>query len=373
MIKRGVATFSLDYGRCPKWLFLRMVKLSFRLVTKIVEQYGPDEFIKRISDPVWFQSFGTLLAFDWNSSGLTTTLTAALKEAIRGQERNLGIYICGGKGKTSRKTPEEIQFLAEKGEIEVEKAKILIYNSKMTAKVDSSLIQDGYQIYHHCFFVSKNGKWAVVQQGMNVLDQTARRYHWYSDSLNFQNPFGSNSFVLEPHSGISSQKKKSVVLNLTSKESEENQKISVELVNSSFNSLLKDLKILNKYQSDLLKTLRVGSSSYQLNFLSLENKEFHYHKVLQEDFLKNKYLLKIFYQLTEFKPKNYEDLIYFKGVGPKTVRALALIAEVIYGAKPSYKDPARYSFAFGGKDGTPYFVDKKTYDETIAFLRKYIK
>ncbi len=373
MIYRGIATFSLDYGRCPRWLFERMKKLSFRIISKIVEEYGPDEFIKRMGDPVWFQSLGSALAFDWNSSGLTTTLTAALKEAVKGQERNLGIYICGGKGKTSRKTPQEIVSLAERGYIESKAAEILVYNSKMTAKVDSSLIQDGYQIYHHCFFISRNGKWAVVQQGMNTYSQTARRYHWYSDSLKFQSPSGTSSFVLEPHIGISSQKKEKVVLDLTSKKSLENQKISVELLNNGFNSLLKDLKILNRYQSDLLKTLKIKFSSQQLTLLSLEDKEFHYHNVLREDFLKNKYLLKIFYQLTEFKPKSYEDLIYFQGVGPKTIRALSLIAELIYGAKPSYEDPARYSFAFGGKDGTPYFVDRKTYDQVLNFFRRYQK
>ncbi|MGE4554724.1 MAG: DUF763 domain-containing protein [Candidatus Paceibacterota bacterium] len=373
MIKRGIATFSLDYGRCPKWLFERMVKLSSKVVSKIINDYGPDEFIKRIADPVWFQSLGSALAFDWNSSGLTTTLTAALKEAIRGQERDLGIFICGGKGKTSRKTPLEIQELAEKGEIEPEKAEILIYNSKMTAKVDCSLVQDGYQIYHHSFFISKNGSWAVVQQGMNAISQTARRYHWYSDSLKFHNPSGDSSFVKEPHLGISAEKKENFVLNLTSKGSLENQKVSLELVNTTFSSLLKDLKILNKYQSELLKSVRVSRGSSQLSFLFLEDKEFHYHPVLRDDFFKNKYLLKIFYQLTEFKPKSYEDLIYFPGVGPKTIRALSLIAELIYGAKPSYEDPARYSFAFGGKDGTPYFVDRKVYDETISFFQKYLK
>lgn len=371
MIKYGLATFSLDYGKCPKWLFERMKRLSFKIIQKIVENYGPDEFIKRIGDPVWFQSLGSVLAFDWNSSGLTTTLTAALKEAVRGQEKNFGLFICGGKGKTSRKTPNEIIALAEKGIIEKDKADLLIYNSKMTAKVDSSLIQDGYQIYHHCFFISENGKWAVVQQGMNTLSQTARRYHWYSDSLKFQNPLGKSNFTIEPHTGISAQKKEKRVLNLTSSKSLENQKVSLGLVNNNFSSLLKDLKILNKYQSDLLRMARLKQGKNQLTLLSLEDREFHYHQVLKEDFLKNKYLLKILYQLVEFKPQTYEDLIYFKGVGPKTIRALSLIAELIYGAKPSYEDPARYSFAFGGKDGTPYFVDRKTYDQVLNFFKKY--
>src|SRR3989339_573232 len=164
---RGVATFTLDYGTCPKWLFDRMVKLGREMVAILVAEYGPDEFIKRIADPVWFQSLGTVLAFDWNASGLTTILTAALKEAIRGQERSLGVFICGGKGKTSLKTPDEIKNWGERLSLPEEKVSNLVYNSRMSAKVDSALVQDGFQIYHHSFFFSQGGSWAVVQQGMN--------------------------------------------------------------------------------------------------------------------------------------------------------------------------------------------------------------
>src|SRR3989339_766619 len=152
---RGVATFTLDYGTCPKWLFDRMVKLGREMVAILVAEYGPDEFIKRIADPVWFQSLGTVLAFDWNASGLTTILTAALKEAIREQEKELGIFICGGKGKTSKKTPDEINMWDSRLALPVANINNLIYNSKMSAKVDSSLVQDNYQLYHHSFFFSK--------------------------------------------------------------------------------------------------------------------------------------------------------------------------------------------------------------------------
>jgi hypothetical protein len=169
MIERGIATFGLDYGKCPAWLFERMKKLSREMIRVIVEEYGPDEFVKRIADPVWFQSLGTVLAFDWNSSGLTTILTAALKEAIRGNEKNLGIFICGGKGKTSRKTPDEIKNWGERLNLIPNNTENLIYNSKMAAKVDNALVQDGFQIYHHSFFFSNNGSWTVVQQGMTFL------------------------------------------------------------------------------------------------------------------------------------------------------------------------------------------------------------
>ena len=175
MINKGIATFTLDYGKCPKWLFDRMVLLSKRMIYAIIAEEGPDEFIKRISDPVWFQSLGTVLAFDWNASGLTTILTAALKEAIRGSEKDLGIFICGGKGKTSLKTPNQIINWAEKIALPEKSANALVYNSKMAAKVDSSLVQDGFQIYHHSFFFSKNGAWTVVQQIPSTIYGYAKR------------------------------------------------------------------------------------------------------------------------------------------------------------------------------------------------------
>ena len=221
MINRGIATFTLDYGKCPRWLFERMVKLSRGVIYAIVDEYGPDEFIKRISDPVWFQSLGTVAAFDWNSSGLTTILTAALKEAIRGQEKSLGIFICGGKGKTSRKTPDEIKQWGNILALPDENVNNLVYNSKMSAKVDNGLIQDGFQIYHHTFFFSQSGAWSVVQQGMNSQNQTARRYHWYSKDV--------TDLVCEPHTGIATIIKVPT-LDLTSRKSEKNREISTKLI-----------------------------------------------------------------------------------------------------------------------------------------------
>ena len=371
MISYGIATFGLDEGKCPKWLFERMVKLSRKVIYLMAKEYSSEEIIKRLADPVWFQSLGTVLAFDWNSSGLTTILTAALKEAIRGDEKDLGIFICGGKGKTSKKTPDEILAWGNVLGFDLEKAKSLVYNSKMAAKVDSALIQDGFQIYHHTFIFSKNGSWAVIQQGMNTKNQTARRYHWYSDSLKFHSPLtGSKKLVLEPHLGVISQKRFKNVLNLTKKESEPTQKLSVELVNQNFYALIKDIKILEKYSTELNQMVKVKNDKKELTLLNLENKEYHFHPVVRENFFKNKYLYKILFNLTEIKPKNYEELLSIYGVGPKTIRALALVSEVIYGAKPSYQDPARYGFAFGGKDKTPYPVDRKTYDKTIEILNK---
>ncbi len=363
MINRGLATFTLDHGRCPPWLFRRMVKLGREMVRAIVLEEGPEALVKRLGDPVWFQSLGTVLAFDWNASGLTTILTAALKEAIRGDERQLGIFICGGKGKTSRKTPEQIQAWSEKVGLSEEKSNTLVYNSRMAAKVDSSLIQDGFGLYHHAFFFTRSGAWTVVQQGMNKEEKSARRYHWHSENV--------HDLVSEPHSGIMSDAKQGAVLNLAAKMSAQNRTVSNELVLGGFQTLMKDVELLRKYSTPMSQMARVKVGGQQLTLLNLEDKEFKYHPVIHEDFSKSKYLEKILWKLCDEKPESYERMLATEGVGPKTMRALALVSEVIYGAQPSYEDPARYSFAHGGKDATPYPVDRGTYDQTISHIRKY--
>lgn len=364
MIQRGIATFGLDWGKCPPWLFERMVKLGREMIRAIVAEEGPDEFIRRIADPVWFQSLGTVLAFDWNASGLTTILTAALKEAIRQEEMDLGIFICGGKGKTSRKTPDQIVDWGEKLNLAPKPIETLVYNSKMAAKVDSSLVQDGFQIYHHTFFFTKNGSWTVVQQGMNAQNQTARRYHWHSRDI--------KDLICEPHSGIASQSRGKDVLNMTAKKSEDTRRISAELITQNTGALMKDIKILARDSSELSQMVDLASGQQRLKLAHFESREFKYHPVLKENFFQSKYLERIFWILCDKKPESYEKLLATEGVGPKTIRALALVAEIIYGAKPSYEDPARYSFAHGGKDGTPYPVDKPTYDQTITYMREYV-
>ena len=365
MIKRGLATFTLDTGICPPWLFQKMVSLGRSMTEVLIDEYGPDEYIKRIADPVWFQSLGTVLAFDWNASGLTTILTAALKEAIRDREKELGIFIAGGKGATSRKTPDQITDWGQRLNFSQDKTRSLVYSSKMSAKVDSSLVQDGYALYHHAFFFSKNGSWTVVQQGMNTVNSTARRYHWYSDSF--------DSFVNEPHSGIASQAFRKKALNLVSKASFKNRKVSLELANSSYLTLMKDIQILRRHESELSKTITLKTGDEQLTIASLAGIEFTHHPVEMEDFSKSKYLEKILARITELKPQNYEKLLEIQGVGGKTMRALSLVSEIIYGADPSYEDPARYSFAHGGKDATPYPVDRDTYDKTIQILQTAVR
>jgi hypothetical protein len=339
-MKTGIATFSLDTGKCPRWLFERMKTLAGIMSEIIVEEFGEEEFLKKLSDPFWFQAFGCALAFDWNSSGLTVTTTAALKLAL--QERNLGIYVCGGKGKTSRKTPEEILILGEKLGFNPHP---YINYSKLIAKIDNSLIQDGFNIYHHTFIITKNGNFAVIQQGMNTSFSLARRYHWWSGAL-------KEDITLEPHTGIVSQKIFNNVLNLTAKESLENKNLIMELINSP-KELIKDLKFLEKPKKSLF----------------LPNIEFKYHPVLEEKFDINR-LKKIIEKASFLEPKKIEELLLIEGVGPKTIRALSLIGELIYSKPASKIDPARYSFAHGGKDGTPFPVDRGTYDETIRILNK---
>lgn len=361
---RGIATFTLDFGRCPRWLFEKMTKLGREIVRVIVEEYGPDEFIKRLADPVWFQSLGTILAFDWNASGLTTVLTAALKEAINAQSQDLGIFVCGGKGKTSRKTPTEIVDWGNRLCLPETSVNNLVYNSKMSAKIDSALVQDNYQLYHHAFFFSRNGAWTVVQQGMNTKNKTARRYHWHSENI--------TDLVNEPHTGIASQLLHQPTLNLTAGQSQPTREISLKLIQAGFKSLTKDIQILRKHATSTSKVLSFRYKNENFSLLKLERADFFHHPVEWENFWQSKYLDKMFGLLCDQKPTTYEALLAISGVGPKTIRALSLISEIIYGTKPSYEDPARYAFAHGGKDGIPYPVDRKTYDQTIRFLRKVV-
>lgn len=369
-MKRGIATMTLDYGKVPPWLFERMVHLSKNISIALIDEHGPDEFIKRLADPVWFQALSCVIGMDWNSSGTTVITTGALKAGLRGLEKDLGIFICGGKGATSRKTPAEIQSWGQRLNLSLSTTNSLVHTSKMTAKVDSSLVQDNYQLYHHAFFFTlrrssgqaKLGSWAVVQQGMNEVSQTARRYHW-SNALDLIN---------EPHAGISSQALHPVVLNLVSKKSGKTRDISTELAQASYNSLMKDIEILRRHSSKLSRMIALKTNNQQLTLLELAPVEFHYHPVVNEDFSKSKYLEKVLQKVTYYKPKDYQSFLTIEGVGPKTVRALSLVSEIIYGAKPSYEDPARYSFAHGGKDATPYPVDRATFDQTIAILEQAV-
>ena len=358
-MRTGIAIVPLDYGKCPYWLFERMKRLSRGIVLAIVEEFGPEELLKRLSDPVWFQSLGCVIGFDWNSSGLTTTTLGALKAGVFGLEKELGIFVCGGKGKTSKKTPEQIKNWGEILGFSKERINKLVYASKISAKVDSSALQDGFQIYHHNLIFSKTGRWTVLQQGMNTIIQRARRYHWLSSNV--------RDFVEEPHSGIISGAKVKP-LNLTARESRENKKISTALVKEEPKTFLRDIELISEKQNSLIKQKRLPGFCE----MELKNVEFNWHPVLKEKF-DLKRLKKITEKVHFLKPENFENLLMTEGVGPKTIRALSLVSEIIYGAKPSYEDPARYSFAHGGKDGTPYPVNRATYDSVLTIIEKGIR
>jgi hypothetical protein len=335
-MRRGLAELPLHTGKAPPWLFARMTRLARAIIEIIIGEYGTDEFLKRIADPVWFQSLGCVLGFDWHSSGVTTTVTGALKEGLKELEVELGIFIAGGKGKTSRKTPEEIQIKTQKFGLDPNP---LIYASRMSAKVDSAALQDGYQIYHHTFFGTKDGKWAVVQQGMNPATRWARRYHWLSWDI--------TDFVVEPHKAIVCNHKTSP-LNLVAKESEDTRTISVKLTNEKPEKVVRELK--------RIKELVLPSR----------------HPIYASD-INPKRIEKILLANYENPPPDFASLLIRPGIGPKTLRALALISEITYGAKPSFFDPVSFSFAHGGKDGYPYPINQNDYDQSIAILEKAIK
>lgn len=331
-MKTGTANLPLHYGKAPAWLFQRMTSLAREITVVVISEFGPEEMLRRLSDPFWFQAFGCVLGFDWHSSGVTTTVCGALKEGLRGLEKDLGFFVAGGKGGTSRKTPSEIE--QKEDLLLVEPAK-LVYASKMSAKVDSSAVQDGYQLYHHNFFFTPKGSWCVVQQGMNENNRYARRYHWLSDNV--------SDFVCEPHSAICSEAR-GETLNLVAKESNESRQTTAMLSHEKPEKLLKELKRIQR-----------------LDLPSL-------HPVLVRD-LHPDSLERIFLKTYERQPENFEKLLGMQGVGPKTIRALTLISELVYGVSPSWQDPAKYSFAHGGKDGFPYPVDRSNYDSSIKTLK----
>ena len=348
MKRTGITNLPLHTGKAPKWLFDRMVKLAGGIAEAIIYEYGQDEFLQRISDPYWFQAFSCVLGFDWHSSGTTTTTCGALKMSLSPEEH--GIMVAGGKGKTSRKTPQEINKAEEIFSLSSSKIDKLIYSSRMSAKIDNSCIQDGYQLYHHVFIFTEKGGWAVVQQGMG--DIYARRYHWLSENV--------KTFVDEPHIGICCDLKKNEVLDMTSHESSDARKIGVDLVNDNPEHMKKYFKNFNKINIPQ-KTL----SNY--NEFTLPR----HHPVLDIDLTKND--ISVLKKAYEIQPKNYEELVSLQGIGPKKIRALALISDLVYGAEPSWKDPVKYSFTHGGKDGFPYPVNRKVYDHSIQTLKDAIE
>jgi hypothetical protein len=335
-MRTGVAHLPLHTGKAPRYLFQRMVRLAREISLVIVDEYGSLELMRRLSDPSWFQAFGCVLGYDWHSSGVTTVVCGALKEAWQPISKDMGLFIAGGKGGASRKTPGEVQALAPELKVAPDG---LVYASRMAAKVDNNALQDGYQIYHHSFIFDRAGRWAVVQQGMNEANGWARRYHWLSETV--------ADFVDEPHAGIMTS---ALVqpLNMVAHESDAARQASVTVALEKPWKNLAELKTLQRLELPA------------------------HHEVLLHD-INPERIASTLEAAYEAQPANFEQLLGARNVGPKTIRALALLSEVIHGARPSFRDPARFTFAHGGKDGHPYPVDRSTYDRSIQILHQAVE
>lgn len=402
-MRTGVANVPLHGGHCPPWLFEKMKQLGAVMIEVIVIEYGPAEVLRRLSDPVWFQAFGSVLGFDWHSSGLTTVVCGALKEGLRDRQGELGLFFAGGKGGTSRRTPEEIVQAGEAYGLSNDLAG-LTRTSRLVAKVDSAAVQDGYELYHHFFAFDREGNWAVVQQGMNEANRYARRYHWLSETV--------QSYVEEPHQAICGRTEADV-LNLVSRSNEATRLASVELCREKPEAVAKVLAAL----SAAADPKQSNASANAPQQLTLFDEEFGPAPAAPADAARARggkaaagsgradaaravlgaepamasgaftrmtmprahpipaprYLDKILRELYEKPPASYERLLETPGVGASTLRALAMVAEVTHGAQPTYADPVRYAFAHGGKDSYPFPVQARDLEHSLAVLRTAVE
>lgn len=331
-MKRGTADLPLHYGTVPPWLAERMSLLGGAIAEAIIIEYGRPALLQRLSDPFWFQSLGCVLGMDWHSSGITTSVMNALRKAINCRSEELGVYICGGRGKFSRETPNQLLEVANKTGLNGNE---LVRHSKLAAKVDNTAVQDGFQLYLHTFIVTKEGDWSVIQQGMNPNERMARRYHWLSSSL--------RSFMEEPHTFVCGRNQ-GLILNLTDKLAAPTKEGIVELTKESPDKLMREVSII------------------------LPN----HHEVKAED-VNLKRLGAALILAHETNVSDMESLLLLEGVGPRTLQSLTLVSEVIHGTPSRFSDPARFSFAHGGKDGHPFPVPTSVYDETIEVFDKAIR
>ena len=338
----GFASLPLHGGKAPAWLFGRMVRLSREIVIYLASEYGTPEVLRRLSDPFWFQAFGCVLGFDWHSS-------------IKEIDGELGFFAAGGKGNVSRKTPEQIALACDRLGRDPQP---LVYASKTAAKVDSAAVQDGYQLYHHVFFFTAAGEWCVVQQGMSAANRMARRYHWLSEHV--------TSFVDEPHQAVCCDARVDT-LNLVAHENDAVRRASAELAAQPPEVTLKALTAVRSSSPRKVRPDTTGGSA-MLPFLEMPRR----HELLPEHDVAGPYLEKILLKTYERAPEDFESLLAIEGVGPRTLRALALASELVHGTAATLRDPARFAFAHGGKDGIPFPVDRITYDKTIEILNKAI-
>ncbi|WP_456088448.1 DUF763 domain-containing protein [Parabacteroides sp.] len=331
-MKRGYADLPLHYGTVPPWLAQRMCLLGGAIAEAIVIEYGRRALLQRLSDPFWFQSLGCVLGMDWHSSGITTSVMNALKKAINRRSEELGVYVCGGRGKASLQTPAELLAIAGRTGLNGDE---LVKHSKLSAKVDNTAVQDGFQLYLHSFVVTREGEWAVVQQGMNPNERMARRYHWLSSSL--------RSFMEEPHTSVCGRNQ-GQILNLTDKLASPTKEGILELTKETPDKLMHEVSLILP----------------------------RHHEVKVED-VNLKRLGAALILAHETNVADMESLLLLEGIGPRTLQSLTLVSEVIHGTPSRFSDPARFSFAHGGKDGHPFPVPTSVYDETIEVFDKAIR
>jgi len=329
MKKSGVADLPLHGGRVPQWLAQRMTALGTAITETIVRDYGTSAFLSRLSDPFWFQAFGAVMGMDWHSSGITTSVMGALKRGLSPRSEELGLYICGGRGRYSRNTPAELTAIAERKGFDGDS---LVRTSRLTARVDNNAIADGFQIYLHNFILTNDGEWAVVQQGLNDKTGTARRYHWHSASV--------QDFVSEPHTGVVGEHQ-GTIMNLVDKQAAPAQNAMLSLVKEGPDEVL-----------DVARHL-VMPAHHEVRSANIDLKRLGA-------------VLAVAY---EQDLHDFAELLLTRSLGPRTLQSLALVAEVVHGAPNRFSDPARFSFAHGGKDRHPFPVPLKTYDESIGFLK----
>ena len=412
----GHADLPLHTGTVPRWLADRMMVLGTLITESLVENFGPDEVLVRLSDPLWFQSFGAVMGMDWHSSGITTSVMYALKRGLNPRAKELGIYVCGGRGKYSRMTPQELLDIADREGLNGD---ALVRNSKLVAKVDNNAVQDGFQLYQHNFILTRSGNWTVVQQGMNTAEKKARRYHWCSSEL--------RSFVEEPHTGVVGENR-GKILNLTDVAADKARDSILEMSHEEPERILKEITQIGKPASQMILmqdggVSKIGSSGalrepqgphslqgvesrliesrvFEENSVSSRSERLAealeaplwkqsslfpeleqesrsiempaHHEVLEKD-VDLKRLGGVLATAYESQPKDFESLLLTPGLGPRTLQSLALVSEVIYGTPSRFTDPARFSFAHGGKDGHPFPVPLKIYDESIRVLRDSIE
>ncbi len=340
MKRSGIADLKLHPGKAPHWLVKRMIPMASAICEFIVDEFGTEELLRRLADPIYFQAFANALGYDWDSSGSTTVTCGVLKSALDLETH--GVFAAGGKGLASRRVPEQLRALEDYG---LDGAGLAEY-SRMTAKIDNAAIQDGYQLYQHVFFVDVDENWTVVQQGMNGATGDARRYHWSSQDV--------KSFVEEPHSGMISGEIMDSALDMTAGESEECRKVSVDIVKEGPLKIRRMFESIKPYgQTTLLHWTDGPDEVPQLPSYKVIPRRMDWNAVRRA---------------YETQPTNYEDLVGIHGIGPATIRGLSLISELIYGSPPSWADPVRMTFAFGGKDGVPFPVPRRDYDKAIEFM-----